>query len=257
MDSASAKKGFFGRFSLEGIEFGGLIVGDKVYETCCDGLGPIHNIADLPWLPPSEPTQLVCIGLNNAGHARDVGRPVPTEPLLFLKAGSALAAHEEPVIYPSITKVVGSEAELVVVMGKTAINVSKEEALDYVLGYTCGNDLAARDIQHGDGQWMRGKSLRGFAPIGPAIRLGNDIDPDNLRVIMRLNGKVCQDYNTKDLVFGVRELISYTSRMMTLYPGDIIMTGTAGGSPAVNVGDVMEVEVEGVGILRNTVVAEK
>ena len=253
MEPASANKGYFGRFMVEGIEFGGLIVGGKVYETCCDGLGPVHNLGDLTWLPPSEPSKIVCIGLNNAGHAKDVGRPVPKEPLLFLKAGSALAAHEEPVIYPSITKVVGSEAELVIVIGKTAENVSEEEALDYVLGYTCGNDLAARDIQHGDGQWMRGKSLPGFAPIGPAIRLGSDIDPYNLRIVMRLNGRVCQDYNTKDLVFGVRELISYTSRMMPLYPGDVIMTGTAGGSPAVNVGDVMEVEIEGIGVLRNKV----
>lgn len=252
MESVSASKGYFGRFSAEGVAFGGLIVGDKVFETRCDGLGTVRNSVDVTWLPPSEPSKIVCIGLNNAGHAKDVGRDVPTEPLLFLKAGSALAAHEEPVIYPPITKVVGSEGELVIVIGKTAVNVSTEEALDYVLGYTCGNDLAARDLQNRDGQWMRGKSLPTFAPVGPAIHLG-DIDPYHLRVVTRVNGKVHQDYNTSDLIFGARELVSYTSRMMPLYPGDIIMTGTAGGSPTVNVGDVMEVEIEGIGVLRNKV----
>jgi 2-keto-4-pentenoate hydratase/2-oxohepta-3-ene-1,7-dioic acid hydratase in catechol pathway len=253
VESASVNKSFYGRFVKDDIEFGGIVIGDKVYETCCDGLGDVHNLSDLTWLPPSEPSKLVCIGLNNAGHAKDVGRPVPTEPLLFLKAGSALAAHEEPVVYPSITKTVGSEAELVIVMGKTAVNVREDEALDYVLGYTCGNDLAARDIQRNDGQWMRGKSMPGFAPIGPVIRLG-DIDPDNLRVIGRVNGKVYQDFNTSELVFGCKKLISYISQMMPLYPGDIIMTGTAMGSPAVNVGDVVEIEIEGIGILRNTMV---
>lgn len=251
----SAKNGFYGRFSANGNAFGGFVVEDKVYEVGKCGVGAIHNLADVTCLPPVEPSQIVCIGLNYAGHAKDIGRPVPTEPLLFLKALSTLAAHEETVVLPSVGKVFACEGELVIIMGKEANDVSEDEALDYVFGYTCGNDLAARDLQSRDGQWMRGKSLRKFAPMGPLVRVG-DIDPDNLHLVTRVNGKVCQDTNTSDLVFGCKKLVSYVSKMMPLHPGDVIMTGTPSGAPEVKSGDVIEVEIEGIGTLRNKVIAE-
>lgn len=214
-------------------------------------------------LAPVEPPNLLAIGLNYGGHAAEGNHEPPTAPILFLKATTAVTGPEDPIVLPSMAPdEVDYEAELVIVIGREARNVSEEEALDYVLGYTCGNDVSARDCQlQLDAQWARSKSFDTFAPLGPWIE--TELDVQNRRVRCRLNGTIMQDGNTKDLIFGPRYLISYLSRCLTLLPGTAIMTGTPAGvgfarTPPVFLepGDVVEVEIEGIGALRNPVVKE-
>jgi 2-keto-4-pentenoate hydratase/2-oxohepta-3-ene-1,7-dioic acid hydratase in catechol pathway len=203
--------------------------------------------------------KVVCVGLNYHAHAVEGGRDnVPTAPLLFGKFASALVGDGDAIVLPDGVGHVDAEAELAVVIGRTVRNVPEDEALGFVAGYTCANDVSARDEQFGDGQWFRGKGHDTFCPIGPGIvELG---DPSDLRVQQRLNGEVLQDSRTSDLIFGIPTLISYISHALTLEPGDLILTGTPEGvgvyrDPKVSLkaGDVVEVEVEGVGILRNEV----
>ncbi len=205
-------------------------------------------------LSPSVPSKIVALGLNYRDHARELGLPLPQEPLIFLKPPSAVIGPEEEIIIPPESKRVDYEAELAVVIGRRARRVSPEKALDYVLGYTCFNDVTARDLQKKDGQWTRAKSFDTFAPLGPWIETA--LDPSALRVCSYLNGLLRQDSSTAELIFPVPEIISFVSRIMTLEPGDIIATGTPPGIGALSPGDQIEIEIEGIGRLRNYVLSQ-
>lgn len=215
------------------------------------------------YLPPVDPPNILALGRNYREHAAETADELPKAPLLFIKATSALIAHEEDIELPAAApSQVDYEAELVAIIGRKAKNVPVENALDYVGGYTCGHDVSARDCQQKDGQWARAKSFDTFAPMGPYVV--TDIDPNDLRIRMRVNGKTVQDQSTKDMVFNVPYLVSYLSQSMTLLPGTAIFTGTPCGvgiarKPPLLLkpGDVCEVEIEGIGVLRNRVVAAR
>jgi len=201
---------------------------------------------------PIRPSKIVCVGRNYREHAAELGNKMPDEPLLFLKAPSAIISSGDEIVLPSASQQVEHEGELGVVIGRVARNIpSDEDPLSYVLGYTCVNDVTARDLQRKDVQFTRGKSFDTFCPVGPWIE--TDIDPANAVVQTRLNGEVKQKGNTADMAFPVAFLIRYISEIMTLYPGDLIATGTPAGVSRMKPGDTVEVEVTGIGILRNEV----
>ena len=201
---------------------------------------------------PFVPSKIVCVGRNYREHAAELGNKMPDEPLLFLKAPSAIIASGDDIVLPGASQQVEHEGELGVVIGRSARNIpSDEDPLSYVLGYTCVNDVTARDLQRKDVQFTRGKSFDTFCPVGPWIETG--IDPGNVVVQTRLNGEVKQKGNTADMAFPVAFLIRYISEIMTLYPGDLIATGTPAGVSRMKPGDVVEVEVAGIGVLQNRV----
>jgi 2-keto-4-pentenoate hydratase/2-oxohepta-3-ene-1,7-dioic acid hydratase in catechol pathway len=203
-------------------------------------------------LAPVTPSKVVCVGRNYREHAAELGNKMPDEPLLFLKAPSAVIASGDNIELPAASQQVEHEGELGVVIGKMARDVSEsEDALSYVFGYTCVNDVTARDLQRKDVQFTRAKSFDTFCPVGPWIV--TELDPANVSVTTRLNGEVKQHGNTADMAFGVTFLIRYISAIMTLYPGDLIATGTPAGVSRMKHGDVVEVEVSGIGILKNQV----
>jgi 2-keto-4-pentenoate hydratase/2-oxohepta-3-ene-1,7-dioic acid hydratase in catechol pathway len=201
---------------------------------------------------PFVPSKIVCVGRNYREHAAELGNKMPDEPLLFLKAPSAIIASGEDIVLPGASQQVEHEGELGVVIGRIARNIpADEDPLSYVLGYTCVNDVTARDLQRKDVQFTRGKSFDTFCPVGPWIE--TDIDPGNVEVQTRLNGEVKQKGNTADIAFPVAFLIRYISEIMTLYPGDLIATGTPAGVSRMKPGDIVEVEVAGIGVLQNRV----
>jgi 2-keto-4-pentenoate hydratase/2-oxohepta-3-ene-1,7-dioic acid hydratase in catechol pathway len=205
-------------------------------------------------LEPIRPSKIVCVGRNYREHAAELGNKMPDEPLLFLKAPSALIASGDEIVLPDASQQVEHEGELGVVIGRVARNIpSGEDPLSYVLGYTCVNDVTARDLQRKDVQFTRGKSFDTFCPAGPWIE--TSIDPGNVIVETRLNGEVKQKGNTADMAFPVDFLIRYISEIMTLYPGDLIATGTPAGVSRMKPGDVVEVEISGIGVLRNHIVS--
>ncbi len=216
---------------------------------------------DVKLLAPVAPPNIFAIGLNYRKHADETGKDYPERPLIFIKANSSVVGPEDNISLPQMAPdEVDYEAELVIVIGKTGKNIEVEKVQDYILGYTCGNDVSARDCQHRlDKQWARGKSFDTFCPIGPWIETELS-EPDNCRIMSRLNGKVMQDSNTSDLIFSTKELVSYCSKNFTLYPGTIIMTGTPEGvgyarKPQVflKYGDIIEIEIENIGKLSNKV----
>lgn len=201
-----------------------------------------------------RPSKIVCVGRNYADHAAELGNEVPKEPLLFLKAPSALIRHDEAIVIPSQSEQVEHEAELAIVIGRDCKNIREDDdAFQYVLGYSCLNDVTARDIQRRDVQFTRGKSFDTFCPIGPWIE--TEFDPTDVRVTCLVNGEIRQDGRTSQMVFPVEFLIRYISRQMTLKKGDVIATGTPSGVSKLNPGDVCEVTVEGIGTLRNAVMS--
>jgi len=200
-----------------------------------------------------SPTKIVGIGVNYRAHAAEMGKPLPAEPLMFLKPPSAVIGDGEPIRRPAGFARVDHEAELGVVIGARAHRVPKDRALEVVAGYTCVNDVSVRELQQRDGQWARAKGFDSFCPIGPRVVAG--LDPSNLRIMARVNGETRQDSTTADLIFDVPTLIAFVSEYMTLEPGDVISTGTPAGVGNLAVGDVCEIEIEGIGILRNPVVA--
>ncbi|MBX9791323.1 MAG: fumarylacetoacetate hydrolase family protein [Pirellulales bacterium] len=216
--------------------------------------------------PISDPRKIVCVGLNYADHAHESGVQPPSEPVIFNKFPTTLTGHLAPIVLPRVSHEVDFEAELVVAIGHTARHVAAGQAMQHVAGYTCGHDVSARDWQlRKDGkQWLLGKSFDTFAPCGPWLVTPDEVaDPHNLRVQFRLNGRTLQDSNTNQFIFKLPELIEYVSQVCTLEPGDLIFTGTPPGvgfarKPPIYLqpGDIAEVEVEGLGILRNPVVAE-
>jgi 2-keto-4-pentenoate hydratase/2-oxohepta-3-ene-1,7-dioic acid hydratase in catechol pathway len=218
-------------------------------------------VREVKLLAPVVPPNILAIGRNYKEHAQEDGSDLPKAPLVFMKATSAVVPPGDPIVIPRVAPdEVDYEAELAVVIGKAARNVPEGEALKYVLGYTCANDVSARDCQRNDGQWCRGKSLDTFAPYGPWIE--TDVDPGNLKIQCRVNGSTLQDSSTSLLIFSVPSLIAYLSAGQTLLPGTVISTGTPGGvgfarKPPIwlRPGDVVEVEIEGIGVLRNPVAA--
>ncbi|ASY31482.1 fumarylacetoacetate hydrolase family protein [Streptomyces sp. CLI2509] len=227
--------------------------------------------ADVPGIPLAEaellsplaaPQKIVCVGLNYADHIRETGLETPRRPLTFVKTAHTLTGPTATVRVPrGTTEQLDWEAELAVVIGRTTRNVTAEQAADHVFGYTVANDVSARDAQFTDGQWFRAKNFDAFCPLGPWIVTADEVpDPHALAISARVNGATVQDSSTKEMIFGIGETISYLSRYMTLYPGDVIATGTPHGvgmgrEPQLWLqdGDVVEVEVEGIGVLRNPI----
>jgi len=222
-----------------------------------------YSLDAIEFLPAVNPTKILAIGRNYADHAAEGGADLPKAPLLFNKLPNTLNAHNAPIVLPSISEKVDYEAELAVVIGQTAKRVSEAAALDHIFGYSLIDDVSARDLQFGDGQWTRGKSLDTFAPLGPFITTRDEIeDVQALKIEGVLNGQVMQSSNTSKMIFKVAYLVSYLSQGITLEPGDVIATGTPDGvgifrKPPVLLkdGDVFEVKIEKLGTLRNPVVA--
>jgi len=245
----------------------------EIYESLVHDSGRLTQAVEKNWLtrrseaywlaPVPRPGKLICIGLNYRDHAAESNMPIPERPVVFSKFATAVIAPGEPVVLPPASQQVDYEAELAVVIGRRAKNVSANRALEYVLGYTAFNDVSARDFQFADGQWQRGKSCDTFAPMGPTIVTADVIpDPHKLSIKLTLNGRTMQDSNTDQLIFGVPELIEFLSQTITLEPGDVIATGTPPGvgfarKPPVFLrpGDVMEVDIDSVGKLNTPVVA--
>ena len=200
-------------------------------------------------LAPCEPTKVVCIGLNYRAHAAETGQELPKEPLMFLKPPTSVIGPGDDVVWAPGSQKIDYEAELAVVFKKTAKNVAAGAFRDYVLGYTCANDVSARDFQRGDGQWARAKGSDTFCPLGPWIE--TDLDPNDLRISGKLNGEVKQDSRTSDLVFNLDFLVSHLTKYFTMLPGDVLITGTPAGIGPMNPGDEYEVTIEGIGSLKN------
>jgi len=241
------------RFEVQGETKTGVIEGDCVF--IYENHQKQNNsfpISDIRLLPPVEPSKIVCVGRNYAEHAKELGNEVPQAPLLFLKAPSSLVGDGESIRIPSLSEQVEHEGELAVVIGRKCSKLDDDEnPYRYVFGYTCLNDVTARDIQRKDVQFTRGKSFDTFCPVGPYIE--TELDPSDIRLTTKVNGVVKQDGRTSQMVFPVDYLIRYISNMMTLMPGDVIATGTPSGVSKLSPGDVCEIEIEGIGTLINPV----
>jgi 2-keto-4-pentenoate hydratase/2-oxohepta-3-ene-1,7-dioic acid hydratase in catechol pathway len=217
---------------------------------------PTENI--VPWpkvqlLAPVIPTKVICVGKNYEDHASEMGGEIPESPLIFMKPATSVIGPDAGVVHPTQSEELHHEAELAVVVSRVARNVKAEDSGNYILGYTAANDVTARDLQRSDGQWTRAKGFDTFCPLGPAIE--TELDPlERLAVICRVNDEVRQAGFTSDMVFGVGAIFEYVTAVMTLLPGDVILTGTPSGVSRVNIGDTMEVEIDGIGTLTNQVV---
>ena len=211
-----------------------------------------HKLSDLKLLSPCTPSKIVALGLNYRSHAEEMKTPVPDEPLIFLKPSTAVIGPEDNIIYPESSHRVDYEGELGVVIKRRTWRVSREEAMNHVLGYTCFNDVTARDLQYKDKKWTRAKGFDTFAAMGPCIE--TELDPGNVLLETYLNGELKQRANTNDLIFSVPELVSFISHIMTLLPGDVIATGTTSGIGPMKPGDTIEIKIESIGTLRNYVV---
>lgn len=243
-----------GRFKYDNEILFGEVRGDRVIVD--RGLySDTFLLPDLQLLPPAQPSKIICVGLNYRDHAQELGMPVPDEPVLFLKPPSAVIGPFGRIVYPLISNRIDYEGELAVVIGKRCKNIRASEAGSVIMGYTCFNDVTARDIQKKDGQWTRSKSFDTFAPVGPYIA-DPALEVSELSIKTRVNGELRQDSNTSNLIFDVPYLIEFISGVMTLERGDVISTGTPSGVGELSVGDEVEVEIENVGILKNTVVSQ-
>ena len=208
--------------------------------------------AQVRLLAPAEPSKVVCIGLNYLDHIEEMKHAgPPADPVIFIKPSTSVIGPGQPIVRPAFSQRVDHEAELAVVISKRMKDVAEADALSYVLGYTCLNDVTARDIQRADGQWTRGKGIDGFCPIGPWIE--TDLSPDDLAITGKVNGEVRQQSTTKLLIHPVAKLLSFISAAMTLLPGDVVSTGTPAGVGPMVAGDTVEIEIAGIGILSNPV----
>lgn len=251
------------RFDHDGSPQFGVVEGDILRRTRGDvftqlQVGPeIGTIDGVKLLPPVDPSKIVAIGLNYRDHIEQDtgGMEVPDNPIIFLKPQSSIIGPDDAIILPRGTKQVEAEAELVIVIGKRCRHVKAQDASSVIFGYTCGNDVSARDYQFSDGQWVRAKGFDTFTPLGPAIE--TELDPSDLAITSRVDGETYQSSSTRHLLFDVPYLVEFVSGVMTLEPGDIIMTGTPAGPPHLQHGGVCEVEIEGIGTLRNPVRAEE
>jgi 2-keto-4-pentenoate hydratase/2-oxohepta-3-ene-1,7-dioic acid hydratase in catechol pathway len=228
------------------------VTGDPLYQRI-ELTGATHLVEDVRLLAPVIPrSKVIGIGRNYADHAAEMGGAVPHEPLMFLVPNTAVVGPDDPVVLPQQSTEVHYEGELAVVIGRMCKDVEPEDALGVVFGYTCANDVTARDLQRSDGQWARAKGFDTFCPLGPWVE--TDLDPGALRVVTRLDGEVVQDGTTTDMVHGVAALVSHASKAFTLLPGDVILTGTPAGVGPMEAGQRVEVEIEGIGVLANPVV---
>lgn len=245
------------RYQAQGQEGWGAVEGEQLRPVLGDVFAKIVlaeetvPLASVQLLAPCRPTKAVCVGLNYHDHAREMKMDLPTEPMLFLKPPSALLAPGGTIVYPAISKELHYEAELAVVIGKEARHVPEERAGEYILGYACANDVTARDLQRRDGQWTRGKSFDTFLPVGPWVE--TDCDPASLDIRLYVNGECKQSSNTRQLIFPVPRLVAEITKVMTLLPGDVILTGTPSGVGELVVGDEVVVEITGLGRLVNVV----
>ena len=208
-------------------------------------------LKEVKLLAPTIPSKIVCIGKNFADHAAEIGEEVTVEPLIFFKPSSAIIGHGDAIVIPPQSKQVELEAELCLVIGKLAKNVSEEKALEYLWGVTIANDVTARDLQFGDGQWARSKGFDTFCPLGPWVE--TEFVPDGQVIESRINGEIRQNVAITEMVHKIPAIISYVSKNMSLLPGDIILTGSPAGISVINSGDLIECEIEGIGILSNPV----
>lgn len=217
--------------------------------------GHIIKDYEVRYLTPCEPTKIVCVGLNYKDHAEELNLEIPEEPVIFLKPSTSVLGPGGFIVKPKACNQLDFEAELAVVIKKQAKNISIDDAKKFILGYTCFNDVTARDLQKKDKQWTRAKSFDTFAPVGPIIT--SNIDPNKLKIELFLNEEVKQTSNTSHMIFRIDEIVSFVSKVMTLNPGDVIATGTPPGVGSMEVGDVVEVVIEGIGSLRNYVSNEE
>lgn len=224
---------------------------DKIKESTIES----YTLDNIEIQSPVNPSKIVCIGLNYKDHAKELNLDLPNEPVIFLKANSTLNKTESQIIYPKISKQVDYEGELAIVIGAKTKQVSPEEAKDHIFGYTIINDVTARDFTLNDGQWVRGKSCDGFAPIGPFIE--TEMDPLNQRIVTKVDDEIKQDSNTRNMIFSPYEIVSYISQSMTLYPGDLIATGTPPGVGPMDAGSTVEVYIEDIGTLKNYLIKEE
>lgn len=248
-----------------GIRYG-VVRDSRVHAIAGDPFGPdgaagvrvgaaLAPLAAVQLLAPCVPSKVFLVGRNYAEHIKELAHEAPTEPLISQKPITSIIGPEAAIMHPArLSEDVHYEGELVVVIGRTCHRVAEDEALSYVLGYTCGNDVTARDLQNRDGQWVRAKGFDTFCALGPWIE--TELHPANLRVTTRLNGAVKQDARTEIMLFSVERIVSHVSQFATLIPGDVILTGTPSGVGPMRPGDRVEVEVEGIGILPNRVIAE-
>ena len=247
------------RYAYEGRDLYGVLEGETIH--VLDGdlfasprrTGTTVQLSDVRLLPPTQPSKVIAVGLNYQSHLGT--RQASEYPGLFAKYPTSIIAHGDDIVMPADANNLHYEGELVIVIGKEAHNVSVADAADYIFGVTAGNDVSERDWQAADLQWLRAKASDTFGPLGPVIATG--LNYNDLLVQTRLNGEVRQSESSKDLIFNLEEIVSYVSRYVTLMPGDVIFTGTPGSTSAMKPGDVVEIEVEGVGVLRNTVVAAR
>jgi len=241
------------RFEFSGVVQNGVMEEDRVFVfQDHQRQEKSYSLVEVTLLPPVNPSKIVCVGRNYAEHAAELGNDVPGEPLLFLKAPSSIIKSGEAITLPPQSQQVEHEGELAVVIGRKCKDLdADEDPLRYVFGYTCLNDVTARDLQRKDVQFTRAKSFDTFCPVGPVVETA--LDTSDLTVITRVNGVIKQQGKTSNMVFPVEYLIRYISNQMTLYPGDVIATGTPSGVSRLNSGDICEVEIEGIGSLRNPV----
>jgi 2-keto-4-pentenoate hydratase/2-oxohepta-3-ene-1,7-dioic acid hydratase in catechol pathway len=239
----------------------GLVEGANVREVSGDVYGTwrpgerVWPLAEVKLLPPSVPSKIVCVGRNYREHASELGNEVPPEPLIFLKPPSAIIAPEDPIVMPAISKRVDYEGEIAVIIGRVCSQLAPDDDVKpYIAGFTCLNDVTARDLQKSDGQWTRGKGFDTFCPFGPVLETSLDLNAATVETF--LNGVRKQSGRASEMMFSVDVIIRWISRVMTLLPGDLIATGTPSGVGPVQAGDVVEVVVSGVGTLRNPVVAQ-
>jgi len=236
----------------------GILSGDSIQVingSPFDSVRPVDEYCqsgNVKLLAPCLPSKIVAVGLNYRSHAAELGQPLPETPLIFLKPSTAVIGPEDAIVYPSSSSRVDFEGELGVVIKKQTRQVAPDKALDYVLGYTCFNDVTARDLQSRDGQWTRAKGFDTFAAFGPYIE--TELDPTDVPVETYLNGERKQQSNTSDLIYSVAEIVSFVSGVMTLLPGDVIATGTPGGIGPMSVGDTVEIKIAPIGTLRNHVI---
>jgi len=245
------------RFNSGGSTSYGVLDGDSIRQIMGEPFAEINysgetfSLADVKLLAPVEPKKIVLVGLNFASHAAEIHQETPSEPLIFFKPSSAVVASGEEIVLPHQSTQVEIEAELTVVIGKRAKNVSQEKVSDYILGYTVANDVTARDIQFSDLQWARSKAFDSFCPVGPWIE--TDFVPENKRISSTINGETKQDASTSEMVFSPEFLISYISQNFTLESGDIVLTGSPAGISRVVAGDVVQCSIEGIGTLHSFV----
>jgi len=250
------------RFLEENIAREGIIQKGSVIEEITGNIydhfqvtGKKHDLEKVKLLSPCSPTKVICVGLNYKDHAREMQMPLPKEPIIFLKPAETVIGPDEEIIYPIISKQVDYEAELAIIIKNKIRDIGVEEALSHIFGYTCANDVTARDLQKKDGQWSRAKSFDTFCPLGPWVI--TDLDTNNLEIKLLLNGVVKQQSSTKEMIFSPAKIVSFISQITTLNPGDVIITGTPAGIGTMQKGDKVEVFIEKIGKLSNRLSIKK